>query len=283
MDINREIKWFSVHITNAHVHGNNILTQLKNCQKGKLTGNQKGSLLSIIIPAYKNWKSNNDELIGYSDIIIRRRAASVNKYKNQIKDAPFSAQTKFHSTVIEEFLFYLFRDWIQELNSEDDSPKILLGRSKAYSNLYFAPKNLSAFIATPTMRINVKNQDFTIYRKILIKTNGESKKFNVPIVAIECKTYLDKTMLEGAIATADKIKNGNPYCLFMVVTELYEVSYDVDPTYSRIDQIYVLRKGNGANTIDYEVVKDLFNFVIHHLKRDWSDIKKRLETEGKIL
>ena len=134
------------------------------------------------------------------------------------------------------------------------------------------------------MRINVKDQDFAIYRKILIKANGESKEINVPIVAIECKTYIDKTMLEGAIATAEKFKNGNPYCLYVVVTETYGVSYDVDPAYSRIDQIYVLRKGKMTdNPIDYEVVKDLFSFVKNHLERDWSDIKKRLETEGKIL
>jgi hypothetical protein len=94
-------------------------------------------------------------------------------------------------------------------------------------------------------------------------------------------------MLEGSIATADKIKNGNPYCLFLVVTETYDVSYEVDPAYSRIDQIYVLRKSKRRSDenhlIDYNVVQDLFNFVKAHLLRDWSSIEKKLKQEGKIL
>ena len=103
---------------------------------------------------------------------------------------------------------------------------------------------------------------------------------NVPVVSIECKTYIDKTMLEGSIATAEKIKSGNPYCLFLVVTEWYDVSYEVDPAYSRIDQIYVLRKqkrkANKNNPINYTVVNDL-------LERDWSNIEQKLTETGKIL
>lgn len=140
------------------------------------------------------------------------------------------------------------------------------------------------------MRINVKDQDFAIYREVQIKADGESKKVNVPVVSIECKTYIDKTMLEGSIATAEKIKSGNPYCLFIVVTEWYNVSTEVDPAYSRIDQIYVLRKGirrkqpqGKEKPIDPDVVIDLFAYVKRHLERDWSDIERRLEMEGKIL
>lgn len=60
--------------------------------------------------------------------------------------------------------------------------------------------------------------------------------------------------------------------------EWHDVSYDVDPDYSRIDQIFVLRKqkrrSNRSNSIYFEVVRDLFNFVKEHLERDWSNIKK---------
>jgi len=94
-------------------------------------------------------------------------------------------------------------------------------------------------------------------------------------------------MLEGSIATAEKIKNGNPYCLFVVLTEWYDVSFKVDPKYSRIDQIYVLRKQKrktaDSNPIDLSVVKDFFYFVKNHLERDWSSIEQKLRQEGKIL
>ncbi len=36
--------------------------------------------------------------------------------------------------------------------------------------------------------------------------NGESVKMSVPVVAFECKTHLDKTMLESSVATAEKSK-----------------------------------------------------------------------------
>ena len=85
----------------------------------------------------------------------------------------------------------------------------------------------------------------------------------------------------------EKIKNGNPYCLFLVVTEWYDVSYEVDPAYSRIDQIYVLRKekrrSNKKKPNDFVVVKDLFGFVKYHLERNWSSIEQKLTEEGKIL
>ncbi len=189
-------------------------------------------------------------------------------------------------------MYYLFKDLLTRLNEEveQDDEKIkpiLLGGIRAYSNLYFAPENFKAFVKKPNMQVNVKDQDFTIYRAITIKADGEKKTINVPVVSIECKTYIDKTMLEGSIATAEKIKNGNPYSLFLVVTEWYDVSYDVDPAYSRIDQIFVLRKqkrrSNRNNPIYFEVVRDLFNFVKEHLERDWSNIEQKLKREGKIL
>ena len=137
-----------------------------------------------------------------------------------------------------------------------------IGNIRAYSNMYFSPKNFESFKEDPAIKINQKDQDFAIYRNITLTVKDESINISVPVVSMECKTYLDKTMLEGSIATAEKIKMGNPYCLFFIVTETYDVSYDVDPIYSRIDAIFVLRKQkrprNGRlNPISYEVVYDL--------------------------
>ena len=291
MEIKKEIEWFRTNLIKSQIHGRNILAKLKNWSS--LSDTQRKQL-QIALKEYKKWKKINEELVGYSDDILKRRVKRLNDYKEKVENVGFSAQSKFHSSVIEEFLYYLFRDLLDELNKkakEDNDgkskQKILLGGIRAYSNLYFAPENLVDFIKTPNMKINVKDQDFAIYRTILIKADGEQKLINVPVVSIECKTYIDKTMLEGSIATAEKIKNGNPYCLFLVVTEWYDVSYEVDPAYSRIDQIYVLRKekrrSNKKKPIDFPVVKDLFEFVKSHLERDWSSIEKKLTKDGKIL
>ncbi len=291
MKIEEKIEWFKTNLNKSQIHGRNILAKLKNW--ASLTRSQRKQL-QVVIEEYKKWKEVNEKLRGYSYEVLKKRVKQLNRYKEKVEKVGFSAQSKFHSSIIEEFLYYLFRDLPVELNRKAEKErnsksknKILIGGIRAYSNLYFAPENLKEFIKTPNMKVNVKDQDFAIYRTILIKAEEEQKLINVPIVSIECKTYIDKTMLEGSIATAEKIKNGNPYCLFLVVTEWYDVSYDVDPAYSRIDQIYVLRKEkrkpNKKKPIDFAVVEDLFGFVKRHLERDWSTIEQKLAKEGKIL
>ncbi len=284
-----EIRWFKENLSKSHIHGRNILAKLQT--SSILSATQKKQLQKVI-EKYKEWNNNNEMLTEYSDDAINQRVKWLNNYKNEIKNVSFSAQSKFHSTILEEFLYYLFKDYLQKLNKDaqnngEEIKKIQLSGTRAYSNLYFAPENLTDFIKTPNMKINEKDQDFAIYRTILIKADGEQKLINVPVVSIECKTYIDKTMLEGSIATAEKIKNGNPYCLFLVVTECYDVSLDVDPAYSRINQIYVMRKekrkSKNSKPIDFEVVKDIFKFVRNHLERSWSNIEQKLIKEGKIL
>lgn len=175
-------------------------------------------------------------------------------------------------------MYYLFKD-IHRLSGKH----ISWGRTQAYTNLYFAPPSIDAFEESSNIVINVKNQDFSISKEVILKSrvsNSErwqENKIYVPVVSIECKTYLDKTMYEGSVSTAEKIKRGNPYCIFLIVTETYEVSLDVDPKYSLIDQIYVLRKESRNNPIFEDVVWDLFNFVEQHINSDWYNVKERIK------
>lgn len=138
-------------------------------------------------------------------------------------------------------MFILFRDYVAELKRKykDADNLIQGGAAKAYTNLYFTASGIESFVKAPNVEINVKDQDFAIYRKVDLSIDGKNKEIKVPIVAVENKTYLDKTMLEGVIATAEKLKSGNPYTRFVVVSENYDVDMKVDPIYSLIDQIYV--------------------------------------------
>ncbi len=290
MNFDNHINWFCENAGSCNVHGKNILAKLKKNQK--LNPREKEELTKVV-PSYKDWYKKNTELDKFNEPDIEIRVNWLNQYKKLIENISFTAQSKLHSTVIEEFLYFLFKDLLSSLNEESVTPQktnmktILLGGIRAYSNLYFAPENYSKFLNSPNMKINEKDQDFSIYRAIQLKADNENKKINVPIVSIECKTYIDKTMLEGSIATAEKIKYGNPYCKYIVVTDTYDVSYNVDPAYSRIDQIYVLKKQKRRSSvnhpIDNNVVIDLFNFVSSHLQRNWSNIENKLNKEGKII
>lgn len=139
------------------------------------------------------------------------------------------------------------------------------------------------FTAKSKLRLTILEEFLSILFEDLIP--NIHKKLNSQI-SIEAKTYIDKTMLEGSIATAEKIKSGNPYAKFYMVSETYEVDQSVDPAYSRIDQIFVLRKSDvrGADKpIDDKVVLALYNEVKTHLTREWGNIKKKLSESGQII
>ncbi len=57
-------------------------------------------------------------MIGYTNDIIEKRVKWLNNYKIAIKDIDYTAQSKFHSSVLEEFLYYLFRDLIKDILNE---------------------------------------------------------------------------------------------------------------------------------------------------------------------
>lgn len=271
-------------------HASNIYTK---SGQNDLKDYQKKALLKIE-EKYLEYLNENIIIKGYSKQDIIKRTQLLNKYFDFIDQKEyknvFTSQSKFRSTILEEFMYILFNDLIKSIRDKikDDEELLKTGSTKAYTNLYFSGKNLEEFIKNPTLGINQKDQDFAIYRPLKI-TIGNSKAIytNIPIIAIENKTYIDKTMLEGSIATAEKIKSGNPYSLFIIITETYEVKLDVDPIYSKIDQIYVLRKmtkrRENKDPISHEVLIDLVEFVERHLKRDWSDVKNKLEATGKII
>ena len=272
------------------IHGDNIeaKTRKKESEKNK-------SLLGEIRPKYEKWKKDMLEINGTSKKDIDEKVKLLNLYKDFI-DQPkfkkekgntngFTAQSKLHSTVLEEFMYYLFKD-IKSLANK----KLHWGNAEAYTNLYFAPGNISSFEKNSSIVINVKEQDFCISKEVVLKSciaEGEDiqeNRIHVPVVSIECKTYLDKTMYEGSVSTAEKIKKGNPYCIFLIVTETYEVKLDVDPKCSNIDQIYVLRKANGftKNPIYVDVVWDLFKFVESHVGSNWHNVGEKIG-KGKMI
>ena len=265
-------------------HASNILK--------KYDDGQKISQLMQIANKYATYLEENLKLVGYTDAIIKKRVRLLNDYYNFIHnnnlDNLYTSQGKFRPTILEEFLYLLFKDFVMQyqtkLNAQD---QLESGSVKAYSNLYFKAKSFDEFVTNPDMAVNEKDQDFAIYRKFVLTVNGtKAVNLQVPAIAIEAKTFIDKTMLDGIIATAEKVKSGNPYSMFVSVTETYDVAFGVDPAYSRIDQIYVLRKTTRkaawAN-IDADVVLRMFHEIKAHLERPWSDVRMRLNQEGVII
>jgi hypothetical protein len=276
----------------VYKHASNIVAKYNNLKK--LSVVQKNAL-PIIANQYYKFINSNNKIIGYSNKIIEQRASLLNQYYDFINvnnyDNVFTSQGKFRPTILEEFMYILFKDLINEVKEglENSKDNLKVGSSRAYTNLFFSGSNFHEFIKSPQIGINQKDQDFAIYRPIdIVIGDSNAISTNLPIVAIENKTYIDKTMLEGSIATSEKIKSGNPYSLFFIVTENYDVDLKIDPIYSKINQIYVLRKSKrGGNEpiqpIFSDVLIDLVTEVKMHLTRNWSDVATKLTKTGKIL
>ena len=117
----------------------------------------------------------------------------------------------------------------------------------------------------------------------------------MPVVAIECKTYLDKTMLEGASQAGTQIKLKNPDAIYIICAEWLKLTEAVNLAKYDVDQIYVLRKQKNTdrefryeanyikNSIYSDVVFDLFQLVREHLTKDWSKSIESGLKEGKLI
>lgn len=268
-------------------HASNIITKCS----GKRSPKEERAL-ELLIPAYAKYLRNILSIKKFDEETVYQKVALLNAYYNYMHtnglDQAFTSQGKFRPTILEEFLFLLFKDYVNDIKEKEDQDNVLdSGNVKAYSNIYFKAKNFIDFIHSPEIGVNEKDQDYAIYRTFDISINkAEPMQIRIPAVAIEAKTYVDKTMLDSIIATAEKIKSGNPYTRFITVAERYDVSYAVDPAYSRIDQIYVLRKSMRKTEwcdIDQQVVWRMVRETIAHLERPWSDIEKRIKEEGVII
>lgn len=82
-----------------------------------------------------------------------------------------------------------------------------------------------------------------------LRTSTAISELFIPLVTIECKQYIDKTMLDNALSAATKLKNFSPYTLDIITIELNKLS-DVNIAGSGLDGFYVLRK-QKLSTVTY--------------------------------
>lgn len=274
-----------------HVHGDN-LKQKENHQT-KYRDEVSVGYLREIREQYDIWRKSNEELkgpfIAVSDNdneIINERVRLFSEYKDFIDQQKyaenFDSRSNLHSSVLEEFIFYLFKDLVFEY-----SEFAQLGKAHAFKDIFFNAPNFKEMVAKPYTKIEKKDHDFVIGVNIetTMKVSGgddiDEITLQIPAVAIECKTYLDKTMLEGSSTAAEQLENKNPNGIYIVVSEWLKLTSQVNLGKYKVDQIYVLRKQKNTdreyryldayvkNPIHEDVVLHLFNMVRTHLGTDW--------------
>jgi len=273
------------------VHGDNIAQKMSD--KVKYNDDTDNTYLAEIKNEYEKWKAANLSLHGpfikanKSDIkILKARVDGFNKYKDFIDQQHyaerFDSRSNLHSSVLEEFMYYLFKDLVESYSSS-----ALIGKSRTFKDMFFMPKSYAEMVKKPYARIEKKDHDFVIGVKIetTMQCAGskliENISIEVPAVAIECKTYLDKTMLEGSSTAGAQLMTRNPNALFIVVAEWLKLTENVNLKKYQVDQIFILRKQKNTdreyrylpeyvkNPIHLDVVSNLFDMVRSHLAVDW--------------
>ena len=273
------------------VHGDNII-QKENHQTKYQDADSRKYLIEIRT-RYDQWKADNIALVGPSKVIsekdtevIAQRVRLFNEYKDFLDQQHFAekfdSRSNLHSSVLEEFIYYLFKDLVKEI-----SQNALIGKAHAFKDIFFQPSSFDEMVKTPHVKIEIKDHDFVIGTTINTtficsgESSGETYLLDIPAVAIECKTYLDKTMLEGASNAANQLKTRNPNALYLVAAEWLKLTEKVNLKKYQVDTIFVFRKQKNTdrefryadsymkNPIYADVVEIMFNLVRSHLTMDW--------------
>lgn len=274
------------------VHGSNLAQKEGHLTKYRDEASRR--CLSEIRHRYDLWKDANLALHGPTkevsegdNEILSRRVALFNEYKDfldqQVYAEQFDSRSNLHSSALEEFMYYLFKDLVHSF-----SPAALLGKSHTFKDLFFKADSYADMLDTPQVLVERKDHDFAIgvhiqarFRTAGKQTEAHDEVWDLPAVAIECKTYLDKTMLQDASTAAEVIKHRNPNALYIVVSEWLKLTEAVNLRKFKIDQVYVLRKQKNTdrefryrddyvkNPIYEDAVVHLFTTVRNFLTSPW--------------
>lgn len=274
-----------------YVHGKNLAQ--KESHKTKYLDKESRTYLIKIREKYDQWRSDNESLFGptkeRSDAdhkIIESRTKLLNTYKNFVDQQhyaeKFDSRSNLHSTVLEEFMYYLFKDLVASI-----SENALIGKSHSFKDIFFRASNFNEMIAVPNALIEIKDHDFSIGCSVTanMKCKGQEQSeihnWDIPAVAIECKTYLDKTMLQDVSTAAEQLKQKNQNAMYIVVAEWLKLTESVNLQKYKVDQIYILRKQKNTdrefrysedynkNPIYSDVIIHLFEKIRSFLTKDW--------------
>lgn len=211
------------------------------------------------ISRYRDWISGLEKVgIGQKDA-VEIMVALTNRYKRFIEldiifDSPEDflyrqkGQLKIDNTILEEFLPQLVYRSLKGLDETFE-----LGPQKTFAGLSF-----QSSIANPgaggDANIRTKDQDFIIGRKLWLRTsfdsdfrNSETIESHLGFICGECKTNLDKTMFQEAVATSRDLKIAVPASLYFLICEFLDMT-PVSITSTHIDDVLIVRKAKRTSS-----------------------------------
>jgi len=129
------------------------------------------------------------------------------------------------NSILEEFLPQLIFRSLQGIDNSFE-----LGPRNTFSGLSFL-SSLGNIGQGGQANIRSKNQDFMLGKKLYIKSsfdpefqNYELIESHLGYVCAECKTNLDKTMFQEAVATSRDLKIAVPNSLYFLICEFLDMT-----------------------------------------------------------
>ncbi|MEH1901998.1 MAG: hypothetical protein V7L04_11435 [Nostoc sp.] len=147
---------------NALVHGSNL--EQKENHRTKYRDIESKKYLTEIRTEYDKCCSTNLELVGTTstptaqdDATIATRVELLSKYKDFLDQQhyaeKFDSRSNLHSSVLEEFLYYLFKDLVTDFGEN-----ALIGKSHTFKDILFMPPKYSEMLKRPYARIEIIKQ-----------------------------------------------------------------------------------------------------------------------------
>jgi hypothetical protein len=202
---------------------------------------------------YRSWILEMESVTQGSADAVSKLVEMTNRYKNFVEldliyDSPASflyrqkGQLKLDNTILEEFLPQLLYRSLRGIGED-----FVLGPKKTFAGLTFM-SSLAAPGHGGEPLSRTKDQDFILGRPLYIRTAFDkqfthSKQIEsyLGYVCMECKTNLDKTMFQEAIATSRDLKLAVPNSLYFLICEFLDMA-PVSVSSTMIDDVLIVRK-----------------------------------------
>lgn len=210
-------------------HCSNLLHQLNKGDPSK--ENVYNQIVNLYIPMRQVLFCEND-IAEYVTSVTEK----TNEYMDMLKTLPkslFPHQADFLSSIVPEMLCVLF--W--HIISGKDVELEVSAQKDLTIECTFDTSNGG------TIRFKNKRVDVAVVKPCHLLFNSTNTELPIPLMAIECKTNLDKNMISGIEHSVNELKKTFPDCKYFVVSELSD--FDAKKSNyasSGIDEIYILRQ-----------------------------------------
>jgi len=202
---------------------------------------------------YNNWIKDLHSIKPVQKNSVRQLVEATNRYKLSIEldlifDSPENflyrqkGQLKLDNTILEEFLPHLVYRSVQL-----DNQTFEYGPRNTFAGLSFT-SSIAESGRGGHPRLRTKDQDFVLGKRLYMMTSfdkdftqSEIIESHLGYVCVECKTNLDKTMFQEAVATSRDLKIAVPSSLYFLACEFLDMT-PVSITSTQIDDVLIVRK-----------------------------------------